>query len=158
MEKEILENHIHNGLSIRKIAKEENLSYQTISYWLKKFNLKTIHTGKVKNYKCIDCGETNKENFYGNQKEKCKSCRNKESIIRLRKYKEDAVKLYGGKCKNCGYDKCLGALEFHHPNDDKSIDYRKMRNWSIEAKKEELDKCELLCANCHREEHYNIVE
>lgn len=72
-----------------------------------------------------------------------------------RRKKLYAVKMLGGKCQICGYDKCIHALEFHHPNHDKkySPSYIIMR-WSWEKVKEELQKTILICANCHREIHY----
>jgi ribosomal protein S21 len=59
-------------------------------------------------------------------------------------------------CSCCGYDKCPDALEFHHVNpkpDDKSIGV--LRDSAIKRIKEEMRKCVILCANCHREVHYN---
>lgn len=54
----------------------------------------------------------------------------------------------------CGYDKCVSALEFHHlGNKEESPAYIIMR-WSWERVKAELEKCILVCANCHREIHY----
>ena len=74
---------------------------------------------------------------------------------RRKKIKEMAVEYKGGKCICCGYNKCIGALEFHHldPNGkDFNISAKGItRAWS--KVKEELDKCVLLCANCHRELH-----
>jgi hypothetical protein len=66
-----------------------------------------------------------------------------------------AIEYKGGCCEICGYDRCIDALEFHHSNFSG-------KEFSISAKgytrswakiKEELDKCSLLCANCHREVH-----
>lgn len=58
-------------------------------------------------------------------------------------------------CSNCGYDKCPDALEFHHKEPQhKEVEINKIRDSSIEKIKEELRKCEILCANCHREIHY----
>jgi len=72
---------------------------------------------------------------------------------RRKKIKLMAVAYKGGKCERCGYDKCVDALDFHHKGGkDFSIsDKGYTRSW--EKVKEEIDKCELLCANCHREEH-----
>ena len=56
------------------------------------------------------------------------------------------------------YDKCIQALEFHHI-DPNQKDYgigAKGYTRSIEKNKEEVDKCILVCANCHREIHENI--
>ena len=71
-----------------------------------------------------------------------------------RRTKEKAVFYKGGKCQQCEYDKCIAALEFHH-RDPAAKEFRlssgKTRNWDKVQK--ELDKCDLLCANCHREVH-----
>lgn len=52
----------------------------------------------------------------------------------------------------CGYSKCIEALEFHHLDPtEKEFEISDRRSW--EALTAELDKCILLCANCHREYH-----
>ena len=76
---------------------------------------------------------------------------------RRRKYKEKLVELKGGKCEVCGYDKCIGALEFHHEDEsakDAKISLIYNRGWERILK--EIDKTKLLCANCHREIHENF--
>ena len=65
----------------------------------------------------------------------------------------------GGKCSRCGYDKCEAALQFHHLNpDEKEFTLSKINlndsNFTFETLLKEADKCILLCANCHAEEHY----
>jgi len=65
-----------------------------------------------------------------------------------------AVNYLGGKCAVCGYDSCIEALEFHHINpEEKEFAISGKFNISWEKLKSELDKCQLLCANCHRELH-----
>ena len=62
----------------------------------------------------------------------------------------------GGKCEICGYNKNLAALDFHHLDPDQKdfqIDARKFANSKLSDLKSELDKCIILCANCHRELH-----
>ena len=74
------------------------------------------------------------------------------------KLKERAVYALGGECQCCGYSKCISALEFHHSNPkekDFSISKITNRNWA--DVKEELKKCILVCANCHREIHYGFI-
>lgn len=71
---------------------------------------------------------------------------------------KDAIAIKGGKCKICGYDKCSRALSFHHKNPkDKlfSIDTRSILSHKWEKVLQEIEKCELLCMNCHMEEHHN---
>ena len=54
-----------------------------------------------------------------------------------------------------GYNKSIAALEFHHINPiEKDKDYFNMRGGLSPNLKTELDKCVLLCANCHREIHH----
>lgn len=52
----------------------------------------------------------------------------------------------------CGYDVNSCALEFHHVG-DKEFEISDAINKSWEFLKKELDKCILLCSNCHRIEH-----
>ena len=70
-------------------------------------------------------------------------------------HKEKCISYKGNKCSICGYDKCIAALEFHHINpEEKEFNFNMPQsNWRIT--KLELDKCILLCSNCHRELHYN---
>lgn len=60
---------------------------------------------------------------------------------------------FGGKCQKCGYNKCFAALEFHHMNGEKKYEISRIWHNSLEVIRKELQKCKLLCANCHREEH-----
>jgi len=77
---------------------------------------------------------------------------------RRRNLKIIAVKYKGGCCKKCGYDKCIGALEFHHldpTQKDFGISQKgTTRSW--EKIKIELDKCIMVCSNCHREIHEDL--
>lgn len=71
--------------------------------------------------------------------------------------KLELVKMMGGCCSRCGYDKNLSALEFHHVNPEEKtmqLDSRHLANSSMEKIIEESKKCVLLCSNCHKEEHY----
>ena len=77
---------------------------------------------------------------------------------RRKKVREMAVSYKGGKCSLCSYSRCPEALEFHHldPNQkDFAISQRgHSRSW--ERVRKELDKCVILCANCHREIHASM--
>jgi hypothetical protein len=66
-----------------------------------------------------------------------------------------AVSYKGGCRQICSYDRCFEALEFHHL-DPTQKDFgisKKGYTRSWEKVKNEIDKCLLLCANCHREFH-----
>ncbi|PWT75527.1 MAG: hypothetical protein C5B59_08595 [Bacteroidetes bacterium] len=72
---------------------------------------------------------------------------------KLKQLKED----FGGKCKVCGYMKCMSALEFHHLDP-------KTKLFTISGGKapwaeivEEAKKCVLLCSNCHREVEEGLI-
>lgn len=90
---------------------------------------------------------------------KCKDCSVKYVTERRKQAKKEFIKYKGGCCQLCGYNKCDGALEFHHKDPSKK-DFQINRGASLifEKVKDELDKCALLCANCHREVHAGIAE
>ena len=76
-------------------------------------------------------------------------------IQRWRDRKVKAVEYMGGKCERCGYDKYPDVLEFHHKDpSQKEANWNKIRLWEWSKVEAELNKCALLCANCHREVHY----
>jgi len=79
---------------------------------------------------------------------------------RRKKIREMAVEYKGGKCALCGYNKCIQALEFHHNSttgkDFGISDKGYTRSW--DRVKKEIDKCILVCANCHRELHVGIQQ
>jgi len=80
--------------------------------------------------------------------------KNSEKVARRRKkIKELAVAYKGGKCEICGYNRCIAALEFHHkdPTQKEFGIASKGYTRSWERVKAELDKCQLVCSNCHRE-------
>jgi len=85
------------------------------------------------------------------RRSRCGSC-----ITRIRRYRAKlaAVKYKGGKCIKCNWNGNIAAYEFHHrdPNaKDFSIGNVSNKSWT--SIKLELDKCDILCANCHRIEH-----
>ena len=79
----------------------------------------------------------------------------------LNNRKVEFINLKGGSCNLCGYNKNITALEFHHRDSstkDFSIDIRKLANTKKETLLLELEKCDLICANCHREIHAGLVD
>lgn len=93
--------------------------------------------------------------FSKGTKPRCRKCAIEAVKKRRNKLKQMAVDYKGGKCQKCGYDRCIAALDFHHIDESQKefgisgSGYSK----SWEKIKKELDKCILVCANCHREIH-----
>ena len=90
-----------------------------------------------------------------NKNNRCKKCTVEKVQKRREKIKRMSVEYKGGKCVICGYNKYIVALEFHHKNPDE-------KDFGIGAKgftrswvkvMNELDKCILVCSNCHKEIH-----
>ena len=109
---------------------------------------------------CTHCGKSFEiDRSKGNVGDLCNSCR---TTLRREKLKKEAIEYLGGKCQICGYDKCIAVLDFHHKDPkEKSFALNKMSMHSKDKIIEELNKCILLCANCHRELHaqdYSIFE
>ncbi len=96
---------------------------------------------------CNDCyneqtikNKKGNKNFLNKRKEKIKN------------QKIKCVEYKGGKCERCGYKKSLRALTFHHKiREDKEKQISSMLDYSWEKLTFELDKCSLLCFNCHME-------
>ena len=78
---------------------------------------------------------------------------------RRKNLREMAIKYKGGKCVICGYNKCNQAFDFHHTSGDKNFGIsEKGMTKSWKKIKGEIDKCVLVCANCHREIHIGVTQ
>lgn len=101
------------------------------------------------------CKRCEKEINRGNW---CNSCRVTKA---RRERKKLLVEYKGGCCDICGYNKFYGALDFHHKNSEEK-DFGLSKSGicrTFEDQKKEVDKCILVCANCHREIHgENVVQ
>jgi hypothetical protein len=170
---------LRKGKTYNQICTKLKCANSTIAYHSKKSGIKSIHkvepiSKELKNklkdfYKTHTIVETTKK-FKVSKPTIIRYCPNKRILLtpeerqrrqylyikqhRARK-KEWAVKYKGGKCKLCGYSKNICALDFHHlDKNKKKFNIAGTRYYlSIKALKKELDKCILVCANCHRELH-----
>lgn len=71
------------------------------------------------------------------------------------------IEAFGSKCAVCGYSRCTSALEFHHLDPkQKEFGPGAARASSASWQKicDELRKCVMLCANCHREFHAGLIQ
>lgn len=72
--------------------------------------------------------------------------------------KEDIVYVMGGCCQICGYNRAITALDLHHLNpEDKEFSIGTILNKDWELINAEIQKCILVCANCHREIHEGLI-
>ncbi len=85
----------------------------------------------------------------------------KKAVVKRRKLlMTKSIEYKGGVCVICGYKKSSRALNFHHIDPSKKsfgISARGVTRAWIKVQKE-LDKCVLLCANCHAEVHDGVTQ
>jgi DNA-binding CsgD family transcriptional regulator len=164
---------VATGASLRTIAKELDRSYSTVRYWLERYGVE-YHGIKGNREKALAArarGETVIElrcrhhgltDFYvgPNGDYKCKRCRTERVAQWRRNAKDDLVREAGGRCVLCGYDRCLGALHFHHLDPDTKSFGLAMRGHTKAFEKllAEARKCVLLCANCHAEVERGVTQ
>lgn len=105
---------------------------------------------------CKECWkETRKRNYEKNKK--ITFDRNNRKRTNLRKWFEEYKKTLS--CIQCG-ENHPACLDFHHIDSktkEHTISLMIGGTYSIDAVKKEIDKCEVLCANCHRKLHYEEV-
>lgn len=106
--------------------------------------------------RCKDCDREDKRMSYAKHYEN-----NREKFIQRRKEFESSNKDFARERKKCGClicgEKDIACLDFHHLGDKEFTISSEMRNKSKEAIQAEIDKCVVLCANCHRKLHfYNL--
>jgi hypothetical protein len=84
---------------------------------------------------------------------RCLRCRSEAVTRRRQKVKDILVRDAGGCCALCGYDRHVGAPEFHHVDPgEKRFSLSQMGiARSLDRARAEASKCMLLCANCHAE-------
>jgi len=112
------------------------------------------------NVKCPLCQlEKPTTDFYKSTRRKsglygyCKHCFNKYNDNRRLQLKQKAVIYKGSKCNRCGISYPLEPayiFDFHHIDPKTKGDWDSIRKMSWNKIQKELDKCVLLCSNCHR--------
>lgn len=146
-----------------------NLNGKKINLQNRKYCLNCSPFGNHNTKKLIDielepasclCKDCDRSFFYerskGGSKDKCNSCWTAE---KRRKIKQDLVEYKGGICECCGINnkEFLSIYDFHH-KDTKEKDILISGSYcrSIESLKKEVDKCMLVCSNCHRIIHEGL--
>lgn len=117
---------------------------------------------------CKACGRTLPlDDFYHSQvnngpgpitkySNNCRTCHKKyyteQNKLRARQIKIKAVELLGGKCQKCYGVFHPASFDFHHRDPEtKCFSISEFGFSSWKKLEPELKKCDLLCANCHRE-------
>lgn len=166
----------NKGKTYKQICNELNCAMSTVSYHCKLNNVaghsdRLTEQDKIELQKLYDeIGSLKKVaklkgrafetvQKYVIIKKRTKTITGSKSVILWRKRtKLKLVEYKGGKCQICEYNKSLNALHFHHlePNEkDFSISGKSL---SFEKLKSEVDKCILVCSNCHSEIHEGIIK
>ncbi len=102
-----------------------------------------------KTQSCIECGKKT------NGKGGILRCRQHYSLYKRRLMKDTLVKKLGGKCAMCNGVFHNAAFDFHHIKDKTKAIASMFFNSSEEKILKEIEKCILLCSNCHRTHHAN---
>ena len=168
---------VEDGFTYNEISKKLNCSKAVISYHCKKNNITSknirlevdedlilkikelyeIHKSSLKVSKILGVSKQvvlknvkSKDNLSDIQ---IKENRIKSVVDWRKRTKQKLVDYKGGSCIKCGYNKCVSALEFHHIDPNQKDFQVCGKSWSFERLKNEVDKCILVCSNCHREIH-----
>lgn len=158
--------------AIRSWASDIALSEEQLKKLRGKGSVNLLFTGGVNGRKTLRRKEIGEEEWanYQDQRKKKKHQNLKANTEKYNKrkiqiqikgidYKRNLKKEYiaykGGKCEKCGYDKdCPTAYHFHHKDPtEKEFCISRSKRYRGEDVHKELDKCQLLCSNCHSEIH-----
>ena len=164
MERLELEEMVDAGLTVRQIAARSGKAYSTVRYWLQRHGLATRHRGPGRSTNFSDgafvCRRHGAAPFVRDSHgTRCSKCRSEQVSRRRQRVKQILVAEAGGCCVLCGYDRYVGALQFHHrdPAQKRFQLGAAGLTRSLAAMREEAAKCSLLCANCHAELEGGIV-
>lgn len=162
---------VDEGLSVHQIAARFELSGTTVRHWLREYGLQTRRARtrtssdsdddpEVTLRECSRHGQTTFVRRGDGRGWRCLRCRSEAVTRRRQKVKDVLVRDAGGRCGLCGYDRHVGALEFHHVDPaDKRFGLSHMGTArSLDRARAEARKCVLLCANCHAEVEAGVAQ
>jgi 5-methylcytosine-specific restriction endonuclease McrA len=156
---------VEGGATHREIATEFGVSAATVKHWLTKLGLRSLNgRGRRRVHPRAEPGVDTIRSFCARHgmtrfrrdrrgSYRCARCQSDAVAARRRQIKAILVKEAGGSCRLCGYDRYVGALQFHHLDPDAKRFALSVRGLtrSLEKAREEARKCVLLCSNCHAE-------
>ena len=166
----------NQGKTYKEICNELNCAMSTVSYHCKlnkmgghsdrltdeqKMGLQKLYDeiGNLKKVAKIKGHAYETVRKYVTWNKKNKKITRSESVIEWRKRtKQKLIDYKGGECEICGYRKCNRSLQFHHLNPNQKDFSISGKSLSFEKLKIEVDKCILVCSNCHCEIHDGLIE
>jgi transposase len=166
--KDRLEALVDAGMSTSEIAAAVDRSKTSVRHWLRKHGLKTRRSAGSRPREAtmaaraqglsellLSCPRHGEISHVRDSRGsyRCGRCRADAVVRRRRRVKQILVEEAGGRCRLCGYNASVVALEFHH------LDPREKRFGvasrgvarSLDSVRAEVRKCVLLCSNCHAE-------
>jgi 5-methylcytosine-specific restriction endonuclease McrA len=167
-----LEAAVEEGLTLRGMAEKLDRDISTVRYWLRRYGMRATGGARRREARearrlglrhierhCAKHGVTrfaleNRGTY------RCMKCRGEDVSAWRRRAKKRLVDEAGGRCQLCGYDRYMGALQFHHVDPSAKSFPLSMRGCtrSIAELRAEAAKCQLLCANCHAEVEAGLTE
>jgi transposase-like protein len=150
------------GAAVAEMAEAVDRNPSTIRYWLKRYGIESTDRRRRRGrcdgdsrFATFDCKRHGTTEFVleGRGYYRCKRCRSEAVVRRRRAIKRQLVAEAGGACVACGYSRWLGALQFHHVEAGLKQFHLAQGGYSrsIARSRAEMQKCVLLCANCHSE-------
>jgi len=160
-DRELLERLAQEGLTLREMAVALDRSTATVRHWLKRWRIERVDGRRTRvppnapsevEMSCPRHGVT-RFRLDHRRSYRCLLCRQEQVAERRRRIKRILVAEAGGRCRRCGYDRCIAALQFHHldPGTKSFTLSSQGITRSLDRAREEARKCILLCANCHAE-------
>jgi transcriptional regulator with XRE-family HTH domain len=183
LKEQIIELRVESGFTYSQITKQLNCAKSLVSYYCRGENLENHNTltkvsdDEIEVIKRIynetkSLNKTAKKTGWSKatvfkyvetiKREKLSEDEIKENRIKAvvsfrQRLKVDLVAYKGGGCEICGYNKSLKALHFHHLDPKTKKFGISSANKSFLEIKAEVDKCVLLCSNCHSEVHEGLI-
>jgi len=129
----VMDFHHVRGKKFRSISKMFNYSKERILAEIVKCDLL-----------CVNCHRIRTKNNRGKTKN-----------LRMQRYRDKINVLKNKPCVDCGNIFSPRAMDFDHVRGEKIATIAQMWSWPWDQVLLELEKCELVCANCHRVRTHN---
>jgi len=172
LDREELAMYLRAGFNTRDIAEATDRSVTTVRHWLRRYGLQTYRSELRASSNAARAQDLHRPTLrcdkhgltvFGQRRDdpayRCLRCRSEAVTRRRRRVKARLVEDAGGRCARCGYDRYLGALQFHHvdPGEKRFAIASTGMSLSLERARREVSKCVLLCANCHAEVEGGLI-